>query len=185
MKHLFYFFGLLVVLSVFCLSSCGGVKNVSPQDMAALDSLIRSKEFRVESEWANPMVTMAMMKMGDILGPQNSIQRVSLIGNPNYLEIRGDSVSARLPYFGERKTGGGYDPDGEGIKFDQKISEMDIEFIDAKKMYRISFDARQRSELYNITLEVFSNKKTNMVVNSSERSLIGFEGSISSIKDEH
>ncbi|RAV30665.1 DUF4251 domain-containing protein [Sinomicrobium soli] len=183
MKRFISFSGVLLLLGMVVLSSCGGARSAAPQDMAALDSLIRSREFRVESDWANPMVTTAMMRLGNILGPQNNIQRVNLIGNSNYLEIRGDSVKAELPYFGERRMGGGYDPDGNGIKFDQKASGMNIKYVDSKKLYRITFEARQRSESYNITLEIFANRKTNMIVNSTQRAPIGFEGTVRHIEE--
>ncbi|MBC9797943.1 DUF4251 domain-containing protein [Sinomicrobium weinanense] len=183
MKHLHYFSG-LILLAVFC--SCSGAKNAvsGAQDMGALDTLIQQKKFRVVNDWANPMVTTAMMNVIGLLGPQHNAQRINLIGNSNYFEMKGDSVKAYLPYFGERQMGGGYNTDGEAIQFDQEATDMDIKYVKAKELYRMTFKARKDSESFNVVLEVYGNKKTVLMVNSSQRNPIRYEGTIAALKEE-
>ncbi|MGS2761751.1 DUF4251 domain-containing protein [Sinomicrobium sp. M5D2P9] len=183
MKRLHYFTGLLLLV-VIC--SCGGSKNTvsTPGDMGELDTLVKQKKFRIVNNWANPMVTNAMMSVGDLLGPQNNIQRINLMGNSNYLDIKGDSVKAYLPYFGERQMGGGYNMDGEAIQFDQKAADMNVEYIEDKKRYRIKFKANKNSESFNIILEIYANRKTNLMVNSTQRNPIRYEGIIAPLPEE-
>lgn len=178
MKHLHYFASVIFVLLI--LGSCGTGKNTVPDagKVAALDSLVRQKNFRVENQWAYPMVTNAMMQVGALLGPMNNAQRINLMGNPNYLEIKGDSVKAELPYFGERQMGGGYNPDGQGIKLDGKISDWDLSYIEKKNLYRVKFRAGQNSESLNIILELYPNNRTMLMINSTQRNPISYEGTV-------
>jgi len=183
MKSLHYFTGLLL-FAVIC--SCSGSKNTvsGPKNMGALDSLVQQKEFRIVNNWANPMVTNAMMNLSDLLGPQNNIQRINLMGNPSYLDIKGDSVKAYLPYFGERQMGGGYNMDGEAIQFDQEAADMKMEYIKAKERYRIRFKANKNSESFNVILEIYANRKTNLMINSTQRNPIRYEGIIAPLPEE-
>lgn len=183
MKRFLFFSGLLLLV-VFC-SGCGGTKSsLTPQDLANLDKLVNQQEFKIESDWAYPMISSAMMQLNDLLGPQNNMQRISLIGNVNYLEVKGDSVKAYLPYFGERHMGGGYNNKGEAIQFDQKATNLKIERIEHKNQYHITFSAKEGAESYTIILQVLANNRTIMIVNSSQRSTIRYEGSIASLKEE-
>ncbi|MGS2739903.1 DUF4251 domain-containing protein [Sinomicrobium sp. M5D2P17] len=183
MKHLHYFTSLLLLVMI---SSCGATKNNTSDSgaLTALDSLVKQKQIRIVNNWAYPMATNAMMQVGILLGPMNNAQRINLIGNPNYLEIKGDSVKAELPYFGERQMGGGYNPDGEGIKFDTKISDWEMNYIAKKKLYRIKFKTRKNSESFNVILEMYPNKRTMLMINSTQRNPISYEGTTTSFEKD-
>lgn len=172
-------FSLLVVLM---LSNCGGSQSVfgSAKDKALVDSLIAKREFRIVNQWALPTMSSSMMKISasGIMGPGNSGQRIDLSGNGNFLEIEGDSVKAFLPYFGERQMGGGYNSDGEGIQFDQVVEDISFGYDDGKNQHTIKFTANNGAESFEVTLYVFSNKKSSLLVSSSQRDMIRYEGTI-------
>ncbi|QLE02304.1 DUF4251 domain-containing protein [Galbibacter sp. BG1] len=179
---------ILQIIGIFvvslCVLSCGGTQNaVSDADLAALDKIINDKNFRIECQWAMPTVSTSMMQIAGsgLLAPGNNVQRIDLSGDGAFLEIKGDSAKADLPFYGERQMGGGYNPDGEGIKFDQEVSDMEIEYQENKKHYRITFSANDGTKSFNVTLMVFQNKKTSVSVNSSERDFITYDGTLEEI----
>ncbi|UGU16847.1 DUF4251 domain-containing protein [Sinomicrobium kalidii] len=180
----FHYFSCLILFAVCC--SCIGTKNTvsDARDLEVLDSLVQQRRFKVVNDWANPRVTTAMMNISGLLGPQNNVQRINLMGNSNYLEVKGDSVKAYLPYFGERQMGGGYNPDGQAIQFDQEATDFDANYIEAKKLYRITFKARKNSESFDVVLEIYANKKTVLMVNSMQRNPIRYDGTVASLPEE-
>src|SRR5690606_39971153 len=91
-------------------------------------------EFRIVNQCALPTMSSSMMKLSSsgILGPGNSGQRIDLSGNGNFLEVKGDSVKANLPFFGERQMGGGYNSEGAGIQFDQVAKNMNFHYDEAR-----------------------------------------------------
>lgn len=176
---------LFSLITVLILSSCGGSHGVmgTAQDKALVDSLIASREFQISNQWALPTMSSSMMKLSSsgILGPGNSGQRIDLSASGNYLKVIGDSVKASLPYFGERQMGGGYNSDGEGIHFDQKLENISYNYNDAKNLHIVKFRASNGAESFDLTLNVFSNKKSSLLVSSSQRDMIRYEGTIKAL----
>jgi len=181
---------LLGLTVVVMLSNCGSSESVlrTSQYKEAVDSLIENREFKVVNQWALPTMSSSMMELSSsgILGPGNSGQRIDLSGNTSFLEIKGDSVQAILPYFGVRQMGGGYNADGEGIQFDQVVEDISFDYEDSKDRHVIKFRANNGSESFELILYVFSNKKSSLFVNSSQRDVIRYEGIIRELsKKDH
>lgn len=179
MRRLRIFFGVLFVL---LLSNCSGSKAVfsSSADKALVDSLIAKRQFRIVNQWALPTMSSSMMEISSsgILGPGNSGQRIDLSGSGNFLEIKGDSVKAILPYFGERQMGGGYNSDGEGIQFEQVVEQFKIDYNNRKNHHTVKFRANNGTESFELTLYVYPNKKSSLLVSSSQRDAIRYQGTI-------
>ncbi|WP_417360613.1 DUF4251 domain-containing protein [Galbibacter sp.] len=176
------------VFAIFMLSNCGGSQSAygTQQDKVLVDSLIAKREFRIVNQWALPMMSSSMMKIASsgILGPGNSGQRIDLSGNGNFLEFKGDTVKAFLPYFGERHMGGGYNTDGVGIHFDQVVETIQFDYKNAKDQHIIKFRAKDGAETFELTLFVFSNKKSSLLVSSSQRDMIRYEGNIIALPEK-
>lgn len=179
MRVISVLFSLTVVL---ILSNCGSSQSIlkASQYKVTVDSLIENREFKVVNQWALPTMSSSMMELSSsgIMGPGNTAQRIDLSGNTSFLEIKGDSVRAILPYFGVRQMGGGYNSDGEGIRFEQVVENISFDYDDAKDRYMIKFRANNGSESFELILYVFSNKKSSLLVNSSQRDVIRYEGII-------
>ncbi len=179
MRGVGFLFGFIAVLII---GSCGSTQSIlgTPQEKAMVDSLIANRAFRIVNQWALPTMSTSMMKLSSsgILGPGNSGQRIDLSGNGNYLEIKGDSVRAFLPFFGERQMGGGYNADGGGIRFDQVANDISFHYDESKNIHIVRFSAKDGSESFEVTLNVFSNKKSSLLVSSSQRDMIRYQGTI-------
>lgn len=174
-------FGILVLSIV----ACGSSKYTATQaEIDALTSLVKSKNYTIESDWAYPMTTMAMQQAAQILPPGNQGGAINLIGNSNFLTISGDSITSYLPYFGERQMGGGsYGGDDSAIAFKGLMKNYKLT---QKKdsSYDIFFEAESHSENFRVNIMIFPNLKSEMILTGATRTLIRYNGAVTPITEE-
>ncbi|MEN8788124.1 MAG: DUF4251 domain-containing protein [Flavobacteriaceae bacterium] len=156
------------------------------KDTKALDEFVNSKEFRIESTWARPQATSATNAIAgsNLQAPGSSGNRINLIGNFNYFEMKGDSVSAYLPYYGERQFGNGHYSGDTAIEIKTIPRELVVEKNEKKGYYTISFMADQGTETFQVNLKLFPNLKSLMTINSNQRFVINYEGKLMALKEE-
>ena len=120
-----------------------------------------------------------------ILGLGNSAGSINILGNVNYFKMKGDTITAHLPYYGERYMGGGYN-NKIAIEFNGIPRSEEIKWNEKKQRAEMRFSIYQKddNELYDIFIMIFSNNTTRMDVNSTERSLITFEGKIKALASQ-
>ncbi len=181
MKYLF-------ITTFFLLLGCGGSSRVvAPSDESrALDSLMVQNNFIIEADWASPQLTASMASIANsgLLGIGNNANNINLIGNPNFLKVQGDTISAYLPYFGERQMGGGYGT-SSAIEFKGIPDNLKIEKDNKKQLYRIRFNIQgDKTETYNVVIDLYPNKTSFINVNSSQRFPIRYQGNVAAIKKE-
>lgn len=170
------------------LMSCGSSSKTmgSKAESQQLDELVFKKSFEIKSDRAMPMATSSLNSISNagLLPPGSSASQISLIGNPNYLKVMGDSVAVYLPYFGERQMGGGYDNDGPGIQFEGVPEDMEIKKDDEKQRYNIRFKMTDDAETFNVNMTLFPNLNSMINVNSSHRLPISYSGQVSPISEK-
>ena len=175
--------GLLVVL---ILVSCGSSKNRDATTNEHLNQWIADRSFEIESNFAMPMNTVAVSAVlnSNILGPGNNSGQINLIGNPNYLRIKGDSIYAELPFFGERRMGGGYNNRDTGINIEDIAKDYAV--TTKRGMYIITFSAKdkQGNEAYNFILNLSPNLNANFSVNSTQRTVMQFRGAVAELQEK-
>jgi len=103
--------------------------------------------------------------------------RISLIGNPNYLRIENDSTEARLPFFGEMRGSGGYGKSG-GINFKGQPQGYTIDFNDEKRTVEIRFNIQNSTEFYRVQLKIGASGVADVYVTSSNRSFMWYKGAV-------
>lgn len=167
------------------LISCGSSSTISDGKVNSqkLDELVASKRFEILSDRAMPIATASLNSISNagLLPPGSSAGQISLIGNPNYLKVLGDSVAVYLPYYGERQMGGGYNNDGPGIKFEGVPQHMEITKDDEKQRYDVRFNMRDDSEMFNVNVTLFPNLNSMINVSSSQRFSIRYSGSVKAL----
>ena len=131
-----------------------------------MKTLISEGNFEFVGNWATPF---------------NGI-RVNLIGNPNYLRIVKDSTSTHLPFFGEVRRSVGYGQ-GSGVSFDGPLQEYTVAFDDTKHQIKISFRAKHQTELFDVRLEIAHSGNTTVIVNSSNRIVMRYQGLVAGFRD--
>ncbi|WP_051205245.1 DUF4251 domain-containing protein [Salinimicrobium xinjiangense] len=160
MKKQMYLF--LLILSVV-LISCGSANRGSGSsgDYAAMLERVQDLEFQIENQWANPV----------------KYNRVNLMGNPNYIIFKQDSVDLFLPFFGERQFGGGYGSQG-AIEYEGPLRDLRIEERQDKERINVYFQGKKDSEILDFQITVFPNGNTSTTVTSSQRDQISYLGKV-------
>lgn len=171
--------------ALLLLFGCGASnKIVEPTTKSrALDEMIAAENFVFEVEWARPKATQALNNVmsSGLLPPGNSVAQINVMGNGNFFKMEGDSVSADLPYFGERQMGGGYDADN-GIKFNGVPKDLKIEKDQTNLRYDITFNISEKTETYRCLLQLSPSQTGTLLINSSHRFNIRYEGKVSALE---
>ena len=162
-------------------AGCGNSKTavMSTEDTAALEAMIQEQAFEINADWAIPLGTGAMnsLAVSGLVPPGSAINQINLQGTPNFLRIQGDSVSARLPYYGERQVGGLYGR-ASGIEFNGLATDLKIKKNEKKQSYEVSFRVKDQdqTEHYQVNAMVFPNMSSSVTVNSTQRFVIRYRG---------
>lgn len=163
------------------LCCCKSSKTII-SDSHPIHALVSSKNIEFIATSANPIVTrsMAAIANGGLVSPGSTISRIDLTGNGNFLKIEGDSISANLPYFGERQFGGGYGS-ATGIEFNGLPENYVQEFNTDKQKYTISFQMNNSSDRYMVYVDIFPNLSSVVSVNMANRNSIQYNGLVNAI----
>ena len=174
-------FKVAILSVVIALCACGssgtiteGRENMGPQMVADWQN------FRFEADWAQPLVTTSMTRIANagMLPAGSTASRINLIGNTNYLQISGDSVEAYLPYYGEQQMSAAYNNSDNGIQFKGLARNMEITRKEGQAGYQIKFKIKEVTELFQVNVAVFSNKKCIVNIRSSHRHPIRYDGNL-------
>tara|TARA_R110002049_G_scaffold87533_1_gene221884 strand:+ start:29900 stop:30460 length:561 start_codon:yes stop_codon:yes gene_type:complete len=175
------YIGIIIIAALF---SCGASKTrVTYADIEALEALVKGRQFTIESDWAYPQTTGALQQIlssGLLQGA--SAGSINLIGNTNFLTISGDSISAYLPYFGERQMQVNYGGGDSTIEFNGIMENYLVE-KNKDQSYTISFEAKSHFENFNVYIRLFPSLKSNMVVNGASRFSIRYSGLAEKVAD--
>ncbi|MCB0484689.1 MAG: DUF4251 domain-containing protein [Flavobacteriaceae bacterium] len=170
----------LMVVAVF--AGCTATKKLTDDQREALMSWGTETPFEIVSHRAMPMPTTAFIAVvnSGILSPDNSAGNINLVGNANFFRMKGDTINAYLPFFGERRFGGNYGSNDLAIEFDGIPEKKDITFNEKNQALemRFSIDQKNDNEQYTILVTIFSGNTTDIQVLSSERSSISYRGNI-------
>lgn len=179
------YYRMLITLLLLGIGACGSapVSRLQPEQTMELDRMVDNKAFRIESDWAQPLLTNSMARIGGLLPPGSTAGRINLIGNSNYLQMEGDSVAAYLPYYGERQAGGGYGANG-AIQFNGIPKGLEINKDTKTQGYRMNFDISEKGENYKVTVQLYPNLKSHITINSSQRFFIRYDGKVKELEEK-
>lgn len=187
MNRLVKIAGFLVVTGGV-LFSCNSTKSiVAPTAQSeALEALIAKKSFTIESEWMYPLATTSLNTIANsgLIPPGSTVNGISLIGNPNFVKIYGDSISMNLPFYGERQLPGQYTRNEGGIVFEGIPDRYEVIKDEKKQRHLIKFTVKNNRESYRVTMTMFPNWTTSININSSHRTSIRYRGVVSENEKE-
>lgn len=167
---------LILLVSIACKSS----KPIATQaEIDKLSKIITNNHYRIESNWAYPQVTTAVQQVmsSGLLPPGSNANSISLIGNSNFLEFKGDSISSYLPYFGERQMQVGYGGNDSAIQFDGLVQNYKVS-MNKNNGYEVSFEAVSKSEKFNVYISISPNLKTTVALSGGSRFPIRYGGKV-------
>lgn len=178
MNRIVIFVGLVGMLL-----GCGATQTLKEPN-AKLDRMMAEQAFEINIRSAEPQVTQAMAQIANsgILPPGNTIGRIDVAGSGYFIKVEGDSVSAHLPYYGERQMGGGYDSDS-GIKFEGIGKNLEIAKDELKQSYTLGFSIASNSENYIVKIAVGTNMTSTASIRSSHRNRIRYSGDVAAVEE--
>ncbi len=170
----------IMALTIGCKSTGSAI---SQADIDALDAMIENKTFEVRADWAQPLGTTSMNSIAaaGLLPPGSAINRINLQGTSNYFRMQGDKVTANLPYYGEVQMGGTYGR-ATGVEFDGVPTDLKITKDEKKQSYRVRFNIRNKTETFQVNAELFPNFTSALTVNSSQRFVIRYSGTVAELE---
>lgn len=154
---------LIIIILLCLLIACGSAnRNASDSlEYREMVEMVHDQNFEIENHWANPI----------------RYDRMNLIGNPNYIRFKGDSVDVFLPYFGVRHSGGGYGSDGP-IIYEGLMENLRIEENTRRGHVKMSFEGNRKTENMQFDITIYPNGKTTTDIGSSQRDRITYDGEI-------
>lgn len=180
---------LCVLLCIGILSvGCGSTSSLEADSnkIQLLNKTVEEAQYEITSNWAFPLMTQGLNSVANagLFMPGSNASRIDLIGNTNYLRVIGDSVSVSLPYFGERRMGGGYVNNDNGITYDGIPDRYEVQWDEKKNRYHIEIQVKQKTETLQFNITLFPSLKADINVNSTHRTSIGYSGDIRAISEE-
>ncbi|MGB5430830.1 DUF4251 domain-containing protein [Eudoraea sp.] len=179
---------ILGLMAIFwsCGSSEKAATSASGIEDQILENLVTKKSFQIESEMAQPSTNNAMNSVANsrLFLPGNSGSNINLTGNPNYLKVKGDTVSAYLPYFGVQQVTAGYGT-GSAIEFNGIPDNWKSRRNAKKNSYEVTFTIRRDTEVFQVSLTMYPNLTSHMHINSAQRNFIKYLGKVSELPEEN
>lgn len=156
------FFAFIVALTLAgCAASKTSGSNVARDSATEIDSLITKRHLTIEIN------TMHPMGGGDIP-----------VGTDFSLEIRGDSVISRLPYFGKAYTA----PIGNGNAFNFEQRHRGIEITKKNDGTALMlFETKTEEDTFRFRVEIYNNGRAFIHVTSQRRQPISYVGEVVSV----
>ncbi|TYA71932.1 DUF4251 domain-containing protein [Seonamhaeicola marinus] len=168
---------IVLVLGLTFLNCKTGARVINPEDLEEVNAVVKMDTITIESNFANPQNATLIANTG-LLPLGNNSGNISLMGNTNYFKIIGKTLSADLPYYGERQMGGGYNTENVGIAFNGDPSVFEHSFNSKKGTHDYYFEISKDSEAFQIRLNIFPSLKTTISITSNQRTFISYTGKV-------
>lgn len=177
------YISIVMIISILfwsCGSTYDSAGNSRESQLNELRELLDTKSFKFMAETAHPMQTYAVTQVTNALlrNTGNTSGTIFLTGRGDYLKVMGDTITAELSYFGELRMVSSIDPRDSGINFTGELSNFSIKESKKKKKLNVEFDVKTKIDKYNIIMQLYPSQRANIVVNSSNRTSIRYEGEI-------
>ncbi|UZO80130.1 DUF4251 domain-containing protein [Aquimarina sp. ERC-38] len=181
--------GVLLIVSMLW-GSCktSQVNNTELLSGSKVEQLLQNRNLEMQMQWANPLNTVAINAIlnSGLLPPGQTGNQISLIGNGNYFRIKGDTIAAYLPFYGERRFGGAYGRDAQ-IEFEDIPKNLEITRNEKKGYFDLKFEIRDKNhstDNYQVSAQLYPGNKGVVTINSSSRTVISYSGTIQPLAKE-
>jgi hypothetical protein len=174
---------ILIAFIAITISSCSSKKMVTAKEFAVMTQRIQDGTLRIAVDAAYPANTVATQQVLNsiLVGTGDTANRVDLSGDGHFIVIGSDRVQASLPFYGERRQGGGYNnPQESGINFDVAPKDYTIDVMEDSYRYNINFEADASSgiDTFDVEAILFANGTAVIYVRSNTRTRIEYRGKV-------
>jgi hypothetical protein len=170
----------LLLFQLFLLAGCGSAKApLSAEDWQQMEQLVTVRNFQFRARWAEPLQTSSMNRVATagLIPPGSSVNRIDLTGTANFLSMQADQVEMHLPYYGERQVVQTYGR-AEGMSFKGTAADISTKKNEPQNYYDLDFNLKEKTELLQCNLRVFSNRKAVLTIYSNQRNMIRYQGEV-------
>jgi hypothetical protein len=101
--------------------------------------------------------------------------RIYIADAVNYIAVKNDSVFVMLPYFGTRQISGGL-PGNVNIQVAQALDDWEARPEKKDNQRSLHIATKHKGESYDISIRLFAKGKATVVLNTSQRQSIKYEG---------
>lgn len=185
-------FAFKIILLVFIIptlsipSGCGASAELDPKVAAKnekiIDSLYQLNNYRIEIDVVYPFNTLATTQVANDLlwNTGNNANRIDVRADGNFIQIRNDSLTGYLPFFGERRLNGG-DLSGRNtaIQFEDTLSYLNKTINKKKKRLELNFKAEQANggnDKYDLKIYIYPNRNALVDISPVYRTFIKYDG---------
>ncbi len=166
-----YFFVFVVIISLLGCKSSATLAEIN-----ALKKTVADKNFEFNANSAIPMAMANVRGIENLLPIGSNISNISLVGTPNFLIYKNDSLHIDMPYYGVRNLGVSYNSSDVGLKFKSKIQNVETSYNSKKKSFDLKYFLNNKQENLRITLTLYANNSGSLNVISSQRNSINYRG---------
>ncbi len=175
--------------TILGLLGCGTTHKgtmANQEEKQALETLMASGEFEINPQWARPLATSSLNAIANsgLLAQGSTTTQINLTGYAAYFRVIGDSVSAYLPYYGERHMVTGYGTSNSAIQFAGVAEDFELVAATDKQGYRLNFSLANGTESYSIAAKILPGMYSTINVNSSHRLAISYTGEVAAYSKE-
>jgi hypothetical protein len=171
-------FLLLVLLLVF--SSCkSSFTEEDRTKLVTLQNQIKEQSFEFKANAVIPFNTQALNSVANdlLIRTGSSTARIHVQGDNYTLKIGEKQAVFALPFYGERRFGGGYTND-TGFNFTAVIKDLTSTINEKKGYLSYEFTANNKTETLDIELQFYSPTAVKLSINSSHRTFMKYDGYI-------
>ena len=161
-------------------------KTATPAQMEALSTLVSNKSFEIQAKWARPMVTQSLNSVSNagLLPYGSTVNRIDVSGSTSYLRVSGETVEAKLPYYGEKQIGGPYNPNDAGLQFEGVPKDFELEQNAEDGRYTMKFNINNTVESFQVTAQMYPSRHCTINIVGSHRRSIQYEGTLMEYVEE-
>ncbi|WP_438969433.1 DUF4251 domain-containing protein [Nonlabens sp.] len=174
-----YQYSLILILTLV-LTACKSSFTEEDRDkLATLQTQMSEGSFEFKATTVKPFNTQALNNVANelLLRTGNSAARINVQGENYTMKIEEEQVVFSLPFYGERRMGGGYNND-TGYSFTGDLTNLTSIINEKEKCIVYEFSTYHKSESLDVELKVFSPNSAQLHINSSHRTFIKYDGNI-------
>ena len=165
--------GVLLIASAL---ACGGQREITETERLDLERAVTIPAFKIQMQWAFPLSNTAAQLLNTMQpGVRAAGNSININDGSNYVQLKNDSVFVELPYFGTRQISGGL-PGNVGIRVADALKDWELRPEKKANERSLQISTKHKGEYYDLSIHLFSKGKATVVVNSSQRQSIRYEG---------
>jgi hypothetical protein len=171
---------LFIVLALLFTSCKSSFTEQDRDKLIVLQKQMNEETFEFQVTAVRPFNTQALNNVANdiLIRSGNSAARINVQGDNYSMKIGEEQAVFSLPFYGERRVGGGYNTNDVGYKFTGDLKNLRSTINEKEKCIIYEFTTNNQVETLDVELRVFNPNSAQLNINSSHRTFIKYDGNI-------